>query len=130
MTGRNWEATKILIIDDDALVRRTLRNVIGGLGCVVLEADNGNQGMKHFNADKPDLIITDILMPDKEGLETIREMRKADPAVKIIAISAGNPLYRNMQFLSLAEKFGASRVLQKPVKPEDLLEAVHSLLPA
>ena len=127
MTERDWGAVKILIIEDDALLRRGLSNVIGRLGCRVLEADNGIEGMKHFRRESPDVIITDILMPEKEGLETIREMRKENPAVRIIAISAGSPMYK-MQFLELAEKFGASYSFNKPVNPDELISAVRTLL--
>jgi len=127
MTARDWSTVKILIIEDDALLRRGLANVVGRLGCCVLEADNGIEGMKLFRRESPDVIITDILMPEKEGLETIREMRKENPAVRIIAISAGSPMYK-MQFLELAEKFGASYTFNKPVSPDELISAVRTLL--
>lgn len=127
MTEPDWAAVKILIIEDDALLRRGLANVVGRLGCGVLEAANGIEGMKCFMQHKPDVIITDILMPEKEGLETIREMRKENPAVRIIAISAGSPMYK-MQFLDLAEKFGASYTFNKPVNPDELISAVRTLL--
>jgi YesN/AraC family two-component response regulator len=127
MAEPDWSAVKILIIDDDALLRRGLSNVVRRLGCGVLEAVNGIEGMRHFQQHKPDVIITDILMPEKEGLETIREMRKENPAVRIIAISAGSPVYK-MQFLELAEKFGASYTFNKPINPDELLGAIRTLL--
>lgn len=129
MAEPNWGAVKILIIEDDAMMRKGLSNVVSRLGCCVLEAADGHEGMKHFRQHKPDVIITDILMPEKEGLETIREMRKDNPAVRIIAISAGSPLYK-MQFLELAEKFGASHTFNKPVNPDDLLAAIKDLMHA
>lgn len=129
MTEPDWGKVKILIIEDDAVLRRALSNVVARLGCGVLEADNGVEGMKHFKQHKPDVIITDILMPEKEGLETIRDMRKESPGVRIIAISAGSPIYK-MQFLELAEKFGASYTFNKPVDPQELLAAIRTLLTA
>ena len=127
MAEPDWATVRILVIEDDAVLRRGLSNVLGRLGCVVLEADNGIKGMTLFKQHTPDVIITDILMPEKEGLETIREMRKENAAVRIIAISAGSPMYK-MQFLELAEKFGASYTFNKPVNPDELISAVRTLL--
>lgn len=129
MAEPDWGAVKVLIIEDDAVLRRGLSNVVARLGCGVLEAANGVEGIRHFRQHKPDVIITDILMPEKEGLETIREMRRENPGVRIIAISAGSPMYK-LQFLDLAEKFGASYSFNKPVDPEELLTAIRTLMAA
>jgi DNA-binding response OmpR family regulator len=118
---------KILIIDDDDLIRLTIKNSLKKLGCAVLEAENGNTGVALFKKEHPDLVITDMLMPDKEGLETISEIRAVNPKAKIIAMSGGGSS-RNMAFLQLAQKMGASRVMSKPIKPDELLNVVKSLL--
>lgn len=118
---------KILIVDDDELVRMTCRNVLKKEGYTVLEAGNGNEGLESIKNDTPDLVITDMLMPDKEGLETITEIRELNPEIKIIAISSGG-VTKNMGFLELAQKVGADRTLKKPLKPAELLGNIKELL--
>jgi CheY-like chemotaxis protein len=120
---------KILVIDDDELIRLTIKNVLKRINLTVLEAKNGNEGLSVFKSEQPHMVITDILMPDKEGLETIKEMREFNPNVKILAISGGGNM-QNMTFLQLAEKLGANLTLTKPLKPDDLLKAVQTLLTA
>jgi YesN/AraC family two-component response regulator len=80
---------KILIIDDEAPIRKMLKQLLERNEYEVLEAVNGNQGIKLFNEQDPDLIISGLIMPEKEGLETIRELKKSNPDVPIIAISGG-----------------------------------------
>lgn len=118
---------KILVIDDDELIRMTCRNILKKIECIVIEAENGTQGVALFKKEVPVLIITDILMPDKEGLETISEVRNLNAQVKIIAMSSGGGT-QNMNFLHLAKKMGANLILSKPFKPDELLGAVRSLL--
>ncbi len=127
MSETSLEKYKILIIDDDDLIRLTIKNTLKKLGCEVIEAENGNTGIALFNRENPNLVITDILMPDKEGLETIADIRAAEPGAKIIAMSGGGNA-RNMSFLQLAQKMGASRIMSKPIKPDELLGAVKGLL--
>ena len=118
---------KVLIIDDDELVRMTMCGVLRKLGWTLIEAKNGNEGIDLFKKEKPDLVITDMLMPDKEGLETISDIRALSPKAKIIAISSGGHS-RNMAFLDLAQQVGANRIMSKPIKPDELLNAVKSIL--
>jgi DNA-binding response OmpR family regulator len=118
---------KILIIDDDELVRMTCRNVLKKEGHDVLEAENGNEGVNVFKSKKPDLVITDILMPDKEGLETISEIKAANPSAKIIAISSGGSS-KNMSFLKLAKQLGADHAMTKPLKPSELIAVTKHFL--
>ena len=118
---------KILIIDDDELVRMTCNNILKKAGYEPITASNGVSGLEKFRKEKPDLVITDILMPDKEGLETITEIRAIRADAKIIAISGGGST-QNMSFLQLAKKLGANGVLKKPVRPETLLSAVKGVL--
>jgi YesN/AraC family two-component response regulator len=117
----------ILIIDDEELVRLTLQQILEEAGHVVREAADGAEGIRLYQESPADLVVTDIIMPDTEGIETIIQLRKHDPAVNIIAISGGGRV-RNLDFLDVAEKFGAARVLAKPFEEEELLEAVDECL--
>ena len=118
---------KILVIEDDEIVRGVIRRVLQSKGFDVLEASDGKQGVDVFREKSADLVITDIVMPNKEGLETIRDLRRLDPRVKIIAISGGG---RNTpdDYLDVAEKFGAMRTFEKPFEWDDLIQAITELL--
>ncbi len=118
--------TRILIIDDDELVRLTLKNLVKKAGFLVSEADNGRTGMDMFAKERPQIVITDILMPDKEGLETITEMRKISPHAAIIAMSSGGST-KNLSFLQLAKQLGANYTITKPIKPDVLMAAIKAL---
>jgi len=118
---------KILVIDDDELIRLTCRNILKKMQCMVIEADNGVTGLAKFKKESPSLVLTDMLMPDKEGLETIAEIRAQSSTVKIIAMSGGGST-QNMNFLHLAKQVGADMLLSKPFKPDELLAAVKNLL--
>jgi DNA-binding response OmpR family regulator len=118
---------KILIIDDEHVIRSMLRSFFEKFNYEVLEASNGNQGVALFKEHKPDLIITDLVMPEKEGLETIREIRKLDHNIKIIAMSGGG-IASSDSYLQVAKKFGAQYSFDKPINLEELLAAVKSLL--
>ena len=128
MTGTTALPKKIiLVIDDDELIRATLSRLLQKRNWTVYEAKNGVEGIAMYKTHKPDVILTDILMPDKEGLETISEIRHADPHTKIIAISSGGQS-QNLSFLQLAKKIGASCTINKPVKPDELFNALDSLV--
>jgi DNA-binding NtrC family response regulator len=118
---------KILVIDDDTLVRNTIVRILARQGYQMLVAEDGGRGLRIFRAERPDLVITDIIMPEKEGLETIREILNECPDAKIIAISGGGRI-RNMDFLEFAEKLGATEIIAKPFEPNDLLEMVSRCL--
>lgn len=119
---------KILVIDDDELIRITFRNFLKKAGYAVIEAENGNAGITLFKRERPDIVITDLLMPEKEGLETISEIRALDPNIKTIAMSGGGNS-QNMVFLKLALLIGANYTLQKPIKPGEVLAVVKGMLP-
>lgn len=119
--------TRVLVIDDEELARFTLREMLEAADFEVDEAENGRVGVEKQRANPFDLIITDIIMPEKEGVETIIDMKKDFPDLKIIAISGGGRT-RNMDFLKLSERFGASKLLAKPFTEGQLLEAVNELL--
>lgn len=125
--GHALRDRKVLIIDDDEVIRMALRGIFKKENCGVVEAGNGNAGVSLFRQEKPDIVITDILMPDKEGLETISEIRACDPHVKIIAMSGGGSV-RDMGFLKLAGKLGANGTLHKPFRPDEILSLIGRLL--
>jgi len=118
---------RILVIDDEYELRSMLRQMLEHAGHEVSEAVNGAVGIEIYERDAPDLIITDIIMPEKEGVETIIALRRANPALPIIAISGGGRLDAT-DFLSMAKKLGARRTLTKPFLREQLLEAVGECL--
>ena len=105
----------ILLIDDEPLVVETLSSAIISKRHTVVTAANGVEGMKKFTEGSFDLIITDIIMPDKEGIELIMEMKRHAPGVKIIAISGGGRT-GNVEFLKMATKLGAVASLKKPIR--------------
>ncbi|MHA1153245.1 MAG: response regulator [Alphaproteobacteria bacterium] len=118
---------RILVIDDEDELRSMLRQMLEYAGHEVSEAVNGAEGIEIYQRDTPDLIITDIIMPEKEGVETIIALLRADPALPIIAISGGGRLDAT-DFLSMAKKLGARHSLTKPFRRDQLLEAVSDCL--
>ena len=117
----------ILLIEDESQTRKMLRQMLEGDGYEVIEAPEGEIGIELYKEKQADLVITDIIMPGKEGMETIRELKRDFPDVKIIAISGGGRI-DPADYLHMAKKFGAMRTLKKPFKREDLLAAVRDLL--
>ena len=118
---------QILLVDDDAGIRKVLRMNLEKAGYKVMEAGNGSEALKIQQKYPADLVITDIIMPEKEGVETILEFRREFPDVKIIAISGGGDLDSELH-LGLAKQAGALFTFAKPVKREVLLEAVEELI--
>lgn len=118
---------RVLVIDDDVPTRRMLRQALERAGYEVAEAQEGHEGMQYCQEAHFDVVITDILMPDQEGLETIRELRRNFPEVKIIAISGGGYL-GTLNFLDVAVRFGAQSTLQKPFSLRQILETIRTLL--
>jgi DNA-binding NtrC family response regulator len=118
---------KILVIDDDVIVRETIVQILEDGGHQVVSAEDGKRGMTAFRAERPDLIITDIIMPEQEGIQTITEIRGAQPNAKIIAISGGGRI-GNTDFLKIARHLGAFDAIAKPFDPDDLLSRVARCL--
>ena len=119
--------TRVLVIDDDVQVRTILRKTLEGKGYEVEEATDGEEGMKLLSAGPADIVITDIFMPNKEGIQTIREVRKKFPQVKLLAISGGGSR-AYLKILPIAQTLGAHGTLAKPFKLQDLREAVNAIL--
>ncbi len=103
------------------------RQMLDREGYDVLTAENGHEGIRIYEEEPVDIIITDIIMPDKEGIETIVELRRTDPQVKIIAISGGGKLTPG-SYLFAAKKFGALRSLTKPFTRIELIDAINELM--
>jgi len=118
---------RILIIDDDERVLAMLADAVRGAGHTVVTATNGRHGLDAFRAGPADLVITDIIMPDVEGIETIVELRALSANVPILAISGGS-LQGVGSYLPTAAALGATVTLEKPFRVAVLLNAVERLL--
>lgn len=118
---------RILVIDDEDPIRRMLRSTLESAGYEVVEARHGREGIALYRASPADLVITDILMSEKEGLESIIELRREFPTVKVIAMSGGS-MRMNLDLLDIAERLGARRTFKKPFALGDLLAAVRGEL--
>lgn len=118
---------RILVIDDEAPIRNLLTSMLGREGFEVATAADGAAGVDVFRRQRPDLVITDILMPNKGGLVAIREILDLDPGVKIIAMSGGGRTGK-LNFLSTARTFPGVQTLQKPFRQAELMAAVRGAL--
>jgi DNA-binding response OmpR family regulator len=117
----------ILLIEDDELFRDALANALTEHGYTVTQAEDGEQGVKLFRAAPADLVITDIVMPNKEGIATVVELRRAHPKLGIIAMSGG-AAHEPELYLKIAGTFGATRTLKKPFDLRTLLKAIEEVL--
>ena len=118
--------SRILVIDDDASLRQLVAQLLRTSGYEVDEASNGRDGIRLYQQAPFDLVVTDLLMPDKDGLEVLIELRSTSPDVKIITISGSNA-YGNSP-LNTSRLLGADRTIQKPFNDEQLLQAVREVL--
>jgi DNA-binding NtrC family response regulator len=118
---------RILIIDDDHHILLMIKKMLERAGYEVDLASNGVDGLELFKRYPADLVITDIIMPEKEGLETIREMKRMQSDLKIIAMSGGGKISAD-NYLETARIFGASKVLEKPFSQKTMVLAVIDLL--
>jgi DNA-binding response OmpR family regulator len=115
---------KILVIDDDHMVRYALSRILQRSGYDVVTASDGKRGMMLVREEHPDVVITDIIMPEQEGIETIGLLRHQYPQMKIIAISGGGRI-RNIDFLEMARSLGADDVISKPFEADELLDRLR-----
>ena len=118
---------KILLVDDDDEFRRMLRLTLVRLGYEVIEARNGREALHLQRVAENEVMITDLIMPDQEGLETIMAFRREFPAVRIIAMSGGGRINAT-DFLNMAKLFGASQTLTKPFSNPELTMALEAVL--
>lgn len=119
--------SRILLVDDDEPFRKMLRLTLTKLGYDVLDAANGREALRLHDVLPAELVITDLIMPEREGLEIIMELHRRQPALKIIAISGGGRINAK-DFLVIAKVFGASRTFTKPFATTELAAAVAELL--
>jgi len=117
----------VLVIGDDPVTRTVVRSILESVGHTVSEAANGHAGPAAFYVNSPDLVITDILMPEKDGIETIRDLRASKREVKIIALS-GDVRFDGPNILAAAHLLGADKVLEKPFRNDDLVRLVEQAL--
>lgn len=120
---------KILLIEDVRVERKILKQWLEEAGCEVIEASNGVEGIERYREYLPDLVITDIVMPEKEGIELMIELRKEFPDIKIFAIS-GAGANKAGEYLPLAKSVGAFRTFVKPIDKQALIDAVMMFFPS
>jgi CheY-like chemotaxis protein len=118
---------RILLVDDDESFRPMLHETLERFGYEVVVAVNGLEALDRYRERPADLVLTDVIMPDKEGLETIRDIRREWPDAKIIAMSGGGRTTPE-NYLKMAQNLGAGEVLTKPFSNRDLLEAIQRVL--
>ncbi len=118
--------TRVLVIDDDDDTRRMLCEVLTRAGYEAIAAADGRAGVARYRENRADVVITDIFMPESDGLETIREIRREFLQARIIAIS-GDGRRSNFDYLPSALKLGAWRTMDKPFSPAELLQAVAEI---
>ena len=118
---------RILIIDDETQIRSMLRLMLERVGYEVIEAADGMEGLRQYRDNPSDLIITDLIMPNKDGIGMMIELKKEFPSVKIIAMSGGG-VNRPEGYLDGAKKLGAARTLTKPIDRDKMLNAVKETL--
>ncbi|NOX76041.1 MAG: response regulator [Gammaproteobacteria bacterium] len=119
---------KILVVDDELQIRVMLKYMLEQDQHDVIEAQNGTDGSRLYRETQPDLIITDLVMPEKNGIDMLLELRKDFPAVCVLAISGGGGITGAFDYLPIAKLVGASDVLRKPFGMQELREAVRKAL--
>jgi DNA-binding response OmpR family regulator len=119
---------RILLIEDHNELRTMLRATLTAARHTVIEARDGNEGLALFRQGGADLVVTDIVMPEKEGFAVLMELRTVQPPVKVIAMSGGGASGSGADYLATATLLGAATVLPKPFRTEALLAAIDELL--
>jgi DNA-binding response OmpR family regulator len=119
---------RVLLIDDDPAMRGTMRKILEREGHEVRDAPNGREGIELFRAEGADVVVTDLIMPEQEGIETIIELRELSPSVRILAVSGGEGVLGPDGRLFDAEALGADASLAKPFTVDQLRNAVAALL--
>jgi len=119
--------SRVLLVDDDEPLRKMLKFSLQKMGHLVDEARNGDEALRLCASEPPDLVLTDIIMPDKEGLEMILEIRQTYPQLKIIAMSGGGRT-NSVDYLKIARRLGAMHTLEKPFSYDDLNTAITMVI--
>lgn len=118
---------KIMVVDDDIGIKKLLENAFLKVGYEVSAFTSGKDAINKFKNDPHDVLITDIIMPEKDGIETIIEIKKIEPNIKIIAISGGGRIKAD-DYLNIVKKLGVDYTFSKPFSIKEILEAVNNLL--
>lgn len=117
----------ILIIEDDNELREMLKVALQRRNYIIMEAENGKEAISHFKPSVTDLVITDLIMPEEDGLKVVIKLREIKPAVKIIAISGGGKAGPG-SYLNLAKALGADAIFSKPFSVHDMISKIKLLL--
>ncbi len=112
--------SKILVIDDSRSIINILDNYLSYEGYEVITAENGDKGIRLIEKYKPDLVVTDIIMPEKDGVEVTMYLKLYHPEIKVVAMSAGGTIHAEEHLLNI-KKLGADYVLEKPFTKEEIL---------
>lgn len=120
---------RILLIEDEDVLRRLVARILVAEGHEVIEARHGKEALRLNQAQPADLVITDIVMPEQDGLEVIMTLRRESPTLKVIAMSGGGR-FKQMEALEMAMPLGAFASLQKPFQIEDMIQIVRQALAA
>ena len=115
---------KVLIVDDSALTRRSLRQILETAGCEVVEAENGLDALERYFIDKPDVVLLDLVMRGMYGLDVLQKIRELDPRARIVVVSAD--IQTSSQ--DLAGEAGAAAFINKPFDKSDILSALDTAL--
>lgn len=118
---------RILVVDDEDVVRMTIAQILTRAGYQVAMASNGKEGLAMLAKTSFDLVVTDVIMPEKDGVETTIEVRHRFPKTRILVISGGGRIH-NLDFLEHAARVGADAILRKPFSRTELLDAVTEAL--
>jgi DNA-binding response OmpR family regulator len=118
----------ILIVEDDRELREMLAISLKRRKFTVMEAGNGKEAIMHFKPSITDLVLTDIIMPDEDGLKVIMKLRELKPSIKVIAISGGGKAGPG-SYLNLAKALGADAIFSKPFSLNDVVDRIESMLP-
>src|SRR4051812_17307984 len=118
--------TRILVIDDNSDIRDTLRWLLEGEGYLVSVAANGAEGLRLQRNQPADIVVTDIFMPEQDGIETLWKFREEFPNVPIVVMSGGGAA-RGTDYLSVARELGAEKALRKPLDPQELIDVVGQI---
>ena len=116
----------VMIVDDDQQIRKLLGLMLANAGYHILVASNGVEAVKAYKEQPSDIVLTDIIMPEKDGIETIRDLKGINPDVQIIAISGGG-LGNPDLYLDMAEKMGAAATIMKPIDRNELLSTIDQV---
>lgn len=117
----------VLVVDDNVMVLQALEMLLGDYGFTVLTAVDGLQGLREYREHSPDVVLTDIIMPEKEGISLIADLRHEFPDAKIVAMSGGGRI-GNSDYVTIAKALGADAGLHKPFDDDQLVETIRMLL--